>query len=58
MNDRRLVELLIDYGKISYGMAYIKLRSLGINPTYELLKEELENMKIKDNISYVKSKQR
>lgn len=53
MNDRRLVELLVDYGKIAYGKAYMKISSLGFIPTYELLKEELESM-AKEKLSYVK----
>ena len=56
MNDKRLVELLLDYGRIAYGMAYIKLSSLGLIPTYELLKEELESMLVNENKSYVKVK--
>ena len=56
MNDRRLAELLLDYGKIAYGMAYMKIYSLGIVPTYELLKEELENMLLEEKLSYVKAR--
>lgn len=56
MNDRKLVELLVDYGRIAYGMAYMKLASAGLIPTYELLKEELESMLVNENKSYVKVK--
>ena len=54
MNDKRLVELLIDYGRIAYGMAYMKLAAQGLTPTYELLKEELESMLANEKQSYVK----
>ena len=56
MNDRRLVELLLDYGKIAYGRAYMKICALGVILTYELLKEELETMLTEEKISYVKAR--
>ena len=56
MNDKRLVELLLDYGRIAYGMAYMKLATQGLTPTYELLKEELDNMLVNENKSYVKAR--
>lgn len=42
MNDRKLVELILDYGKITYGMAYISLCSKNIIPNYENLKNEID----------------
>ena len=42
MNDRRLLELMLDYGRIVYGMAYISLRSKNIIPNYENLKNEID----------------
>lgn len=48
MNDRKLVELLVDYGRIAYGKAYMKIASLGLIPTYELLKNELEGMLVNE----------
>ena len=56
MNDRKLVELLVDYGRIAYGMAYMKIATKGLIPTYELLKEELDNMLVNENKSYVKAR--
>ena len=56
MNDKRLVELLVDYGRIAYGMAYMKIATKGLIPTYELLKEELESMLVNENKSYVNVK--
>ena len=56
MNDRKLVELLVDYGRIAYGMAYIKLASKGLIPTYELLKEELESMLVDEKQIHVKTR--
>ena len=35
-------------------MAYMKLATQGLTPTYELLKEELDSMLVKENGSYVK----
>ena len=54
MNDRKLVELLLDYGRIVYGMAYISLCSKNIIPNYENLKKEIsvimkENEKAKQS---------
>ncbi len=54
MNDRRLVELLVGCGRIAYGMAYMKIYSLEIVPTYELLKEELKSMSKEEKLSYGK----
>ena len=42
MNDRRLAELLLDYGRFIYGTAYMNLCAKGIVPTYELLKAEID----------------
>ena len=41
MNDRKLVELLLDYGRIVYRMEYISLCSKNIIPNYENLKKEI-----------------
>lgn len=56
MNDRKLVELLLDYGRIAYGMAYMKLATKGLIPTYELLKEELDNMLVNEKQTLAKVK--
>lgn len=42
MNDRRLLELMLDYGRIVYGMAYISLCSKNVIPNYENLKNEID----------------
>ena len=51
MNDRKLVELLLDYGKITYGMAYISLCSKNIIPNYENLKKEIKSIVKQDEIA-------
>jgi len=56
MNDRKLVELLVDYGRIAYGMAYMKIATKGLIPTYELLKNELESMLVNEKQAYAKVK--
>ena len=56
MNDRKLVELLVDYGRIAYGMAYMKIATKGLILTYELLKNELESMLVNEKQAYAKVK--